>query len=154
MIASIHGSRCLLTFRSVHLHAALNTVLKAVSYFGPYSISLILCRRHVGHHKPNWDNFRFLWIRFPWLSAKFSMSPGTVVSPSSEQWKCRPREPVVLVRLKTCFIHHALRGTIIISRLMHLYLLKWLQSNPAIMARCTIYDNVSFKEYHSWTASI
>ena len=52
MIASIHGSRCLLPFRSVHLHAALNTVLKAVAYFGPSSISLILCRRHVGHHTP------------------------------------------------------------------------------------------------------
>ena len=50
MITSIHGSRCLLPFRSVHRHAALITVLKAVSYFRPSSISLILCRGHVGKH--------------------------------------------------------------------------------------------------------
>ena len=44
--------RCLLPFRSVHLHAALNTVQKVVSYFGPSNISWILCRRHVRHHMP------------------------------------------------------------------------------------------------------
>ena len=52
VIASIHVSRCLPPFRSVHLHAALNTIRKVVSYFGPSSISLILCRRYVGIIRP------------------------------------------------------------------------------------------------------
>ena len=60
-IANIHRSRCSLPFRSVHRHAALNTVWKVVSYFDPSSISLILCRRFVGHHTPMVFSVSDIW---------------------------------------------------------------------------------------------
>ena len=52
MITSIHGSRCLLPFRSVHLHAALNTVRKVVSVWSfKYVLGLVqnICRASYAH---------------------------------------------------------------------------------------------------------
>ena len=93
--------------------------------------------------------------RFLWLTAKFSMSPGTEVSPSSEQWEMQFMQACCLVCLhKLGQYVMPLKSTIRTCSLMHMYLFKWLQSKPAVMARYTNWDNVSFKEQHSWTASI
>ena len=83
------------------------------------------------------------------------MSPGTSVSPSSDQWKMQSTRSCCLGWVhKTVQITMLLKSTIRTCSLMHMYLFKWLQSKPVVRARCTIWDNVSFKEQNSLKVSI
>ena len=69
--------------------------------------------------------------------------------------KCNTHELAALVGCINLYkLVMLLKSTIRTCSLMHKHLFNWLQSKPAVMARCTIWDNVSFKEQHSRTASI